>query len=161
MQSSYWSMVVVIPKSWHLETPFSASVPWRNFLVLHSGNLTPLVSSSLCHALCRLTSVVNTVEHLLGAEGYVASSLLGRVWGAWQLFYSHGLFPWARVSLATRLLQKRHKYCCLFSGRSICHMKKYQRHNNITFKPTLLSFLLCPHAPLSQLYVVTLRSFSF
>ena len=79
MQSSYWSVVVVIPKSWHLETPSSASVPWRNVLVLHSGNLTPLGGSSLCHALCDCVCSEHCGAPAWGWGVYVASSVLGRV----------------------------------------------------------------------------------
>ena len=65
IQSSYWSVVVVIPKSWHLET-------------LHSQILVPGGMSWSCTlgisphwAMSSVTaSAVNIVGHLLGAEGF-------------------------------------------------------------------------------------------
>ena len=71
IQSSCWSMVVVIPKSWHLET-------LRSQMLLFPGGIswscTLEISLPWAVLLCAMffvtASVVNTVEHLPGAEGF-------------------------------------------------------------------------------------------
>ena len=70
IQSSYWSTVVVIPTSWHLETLrsqmlFPGGISWSCAL-----EVSLLWAVLLCAMFSVTASVVNTVEYLPGAEGF-------------------------------------------------------------------------------------------